>query len=262
MAAYNVASLTQRDAYAAQVHLPGDLLETVLAWAFQALPDEILVGWDANQSRPHVPAVEAHFRGASHRDDLFAGQGHMLTDATFVNQGDSWSVHHVPEEWTDGIFGVSRGPRGGRFLHWMHTHPNAVAIPSGPDAEASSHTMGVDMILGIEFSPEGPLPWFDEVGGERRRLQPGAAARGGDTLAIDATAAGLEARSSAHRGSRRRRWRPGRGRPVLGLAPTGHRIHGLELIAFHRSGLGVNVIFVDDEGLPYGWSDLAATADA
>jgi len=40
---------------------------------------------------------------------------------------------------------------------------------------------------------------------------------------------------------------------VLGIAPTGHSIHGLELIAFHKSGVGVNVVLVDDEGMPYGW---------
>ena len=43
------------------------------------------------------------------------------------------------------------------------------------------------------------------------------------------------------------------GHPVIGKAPTGHSIHGLELIAFHRSGVGVNVIFVDGKGIPYGW---------
>ena len=43
------------------------------------------------------------------------------------------------------------------------------------------------------------------------------------------------------------------GKKVIGIARTGHLIHGLEIIAFHRTGLGINVIFVDDEGYPYGW---------
>jgi hypothetical protein len=42
-------------------------------------------------------------------------------------------------------------------------------------------------------------------------------------------------------------------RPVLGRAKTGHSIHGIELIAFHRSGVGVNILFVDENNLPYGW---------
>ena len=40
-------------------------------------------------------------------------------------------------------------------------------------------------------------------------------------------------------------------RDVLGIAPTGHRIHSLELIAFHKAGLGVNVVFVNDDGIAY-----------
>ena len=68
------------------------------------------------------------------------------------------------------FFAVDRGPRGGRFTHWLHTHPNAVAIPSGADADAAQYTEGIDMILGIQFSPEGIYPWFDDVEGERRPL--------------------------------------------------------------------------------------------
>ena len=64
-----------------------------------------------------------------------------------------------------------RGSRAGRFTHWLHTHPNAPAIPSGPDADAAQETSGIDMILGLRFSPEGPLPWFDDVEGTRRTLK-------------------------------------------------------------------------------------------
>ena len=136
-----------------------------------------------------------------------------------MNRGDSFSVHHIPEEWTDDFFAVDRGPRGGRFTHWLHTHPNAVAIPSGADADAAQYTEGIDMILGIQFSPEGIHPWFDNVEGQRRPL-------------ID------------------------KNKGVIGIASTGHLIHGLEVIAYHRSGVGINVIFVDENNYPYGWENF------
>jgi hypothetical protein len=41
--------------------------------------------------------------------------------------------------------------------------------------------------------------------------------------------------------------------PVLGKAPSGHSIHEIQLIGFHKSGHGVNVVFVDENGWPYGW---------
>ena len=30
------------------------------------------------------------------------------------------------------------------------------------------------------------------------------------------------------------------------------KIHEIRLIAFHKNGLGVNVVLVDEEGYPYG----------
>ena len=38
--------------------------------------------------------------------------------------------------------------------------------------------------------------------------------------------------------------------PVIGRAVTGHLIHGLELIAFHRRGFAVNVVLTDEHGSP------------
>ena len=146
-----------------------------------------------------------------------------------VNRGDSFSVHHVPEEWVDELFANDRGSRGARFTHWMHTHPNCVAIPSAADADAAQYTAGVDMILGIEFSPEGPLPWFEDAEGVRRPLKP-------------------EQQEKKGWGS----WRSRQRRTVLGRASTGHNIHGLELIAFHRTGVGINVLLTDEDGRPYG----------
>ena len=234
MASYNADSLSNKDGYRGLIHMPGSTIEQILHWTLESLPDEILIGLDADNKRPHLAEVDDAFQGTEYEDGKFAGEGYVLGDATIVNRGDSFSVHHVPEEWTDGIFTESRGSRGGRFIHWLHTHPNAVAIPSQQDADAAQYTLGVDMILGIEFSPSGPLPWHEGVEGVRRPLQP------------ENVAPVKEKRGWG-------RWLSRAEKPVLGVAPTGHRIHSLELISFHKSGTGINVIFVDDEGLPYGW---------
>ncbi len=224
-ASYNRASLEKRDSYSAFVVLPVRHLETILNWAFEALPDEILIGFDPLQSMPIEAEIIETCKGMDHRDDLFAGQAFVIGEPHLVNRGDSFSVHHVPEEWVDELFAVDRGSRGARFTHWMHTHPNCVAIPSAADADAAQHTQGVDMILGIEFSPEGPFPWFEDAEGVRRPLKP------------------EDAEPKRGWGS----WRSRQRKTVLGRASTGHSIHGLELIAFHRTGVGINVLFVDDD---------------
>ncbi len=248
-AAYNRSSMSEREGYAGVIHLPVRHLATIIDWAFQSLPDEILVGFDSDSDRPHRTEVDAEYEGDMLRGGLFQGEGLVLGEPHLVNRGDSFSVHHVPEEWVDDLFAVDRGSRGGRFTHWLHTHPNAVAIPSEADADAAQYTDGVDMILGIEFSPEGVLPWFDDAEGVRRRLEPES---GGESDSAP------EFAEEAMRGrGRRRGWGSGRTRwrdqrSVLGRAPTGHSIHGLELIAFHSSGVGINVILVDDDGWPVG----------
>ena len=219
MIEYNSESLIHKESYAGVLHIPGKLFSKLLNWTFQSLPDEILIGIDIDSKKPHKEEVDLLFMGSEHVKNLFAGQGYVIGEAEIVNRGDSYSVHHLPEEWTDGIFETTRGVRGGRFIHWLHTHPNAPALPSRPDAEASQETLGVDMILGVRFSPEGPLPWIENLNdideNTRRKLS--------------------------------------QGKKVIGIARTGHLIHGLEIIAFHRTGLGINVIFVDNEGYPYGW---------
>tara|TARA_Y100000766_G_scaffold281720_1_gene293704 strand:+ start:604 stop:1311 length:708 start_codon:yes stop_codon:yes gene_type:complete len=223
-ASYNKHSLESKDDYAAILLMPVDTLSEIIEWTFRSLPDEILVGIDPDISRPHPDGVNKRFTGSEFQSGLFAGQGYVLGEPHLVNRGDSFSVHHVPEEWIDGIFTEDRGSRGGRFTHWIHSHPNAVAVPSEADADAAQWTEGCDMILGVRFSPEGLLPWFDEVGGTRRRLSPGSnsvkSEKGKDSL------------------------------PVIGRAVTGHLIHGLEVIAFHRTGLGINLIITDSEGIP------------
>jgi hypothetical protein len=254
MSAYNSDSLANKDGYRGLIQMPGEILEQILHWSLESLPDEILIGLDADNNRPHQIEVDEMFEGVDHENGLFAGEGYVLGDATIVNRGDSFSVHHVPEEWTDGIFSESRGPRGGRFVHWLHTHPNAVAVPSEPDADAAQYTLGVDMILGIEFSPSGPFGWYDDVDGVRRKLQPEK--QGGDSgVKSGGSNKGKNAGPSSAKREKRGwgRWRSAPEKPILGIAPTGHKIHGLELISFHRSGTGINVIFVDDDGLPHGW---------
>ena len=209
---YNSQSLANRDAYAAVLLMPIQNLATILDWTFQSLPDEILVGMEPDHHLENPKEVVERYAGADQENGLFAGQGYLLGEPHLVNRGDSFEVHHVPEEWMDGLFSTDRGSRGSRFTHWLHTHPNAPAIPSGADADAAQWTEGADMILGIRFSPEGYLPWFDDVDGVRRPLRD-----------LDDSGA-------------------------LGRAKTGHLIHGLDLICFHRTGLGVNLVITDAGG--------------
>ncbi|MDP6235666.1 MAG: hypothetical protein QF364_07485 [Candidatus Poseidoniaceae archaeon] len=237
MVTYNQESYASKDAYTAQIHLPGHLFEKLVWWALQALPDEILVGMDINSEAPHNQEVELKFRGSEHTEGLFQGQGFIIGEAHIVNRGDSYSVHHLPEDWTDDMFSTSRGSRAGRFTHWLHTHPNAPAIPSHADADAAQETSGVDMILGLRFSPEGPLPWFDDVEGVRRRV--GSKAEPVKTK------------------RKRRSFFARQELKTLGVAPSGHKIHEIQLIAFRKNGLGINVIMVDQNGYPYGWENLS-----
>lgn len=237
MTSYNEDSLDKKEQYSAQVHLRGHLFEQMVWWGLQSLPDEILVGLDVDSNCANRIDVEAKYRSFSHRSNLFQGQGYIITEAHIVNRGDSYSVHHLPEEWTDGLFSSDRGSRAGRFTHWLHTHPNAAAIPSNADADAAQETNGVDLILGLRFSPEGPLPWFDAVEGQTRVM---------GKSSTDATA-----KQSKKPSKRRRSFFARNNLPVLGVAPSGHKIHELQLIAFHKSGVGINVIFVDDDGIAY-----------
>ena len=216
---YNKQSLENKDGYPAFILMPITTLEKIINWTFQSLPDEILVGMDPNPEIKNPKKIEDLYRGVNFQNKLFAGQGYILGEPHLVNRGDAFSVHHVPEEWNDGIFGEERGVRGGRFTTWLHTHPNAPAIPSMADADAAQWTEGCDMILGVRFSPEGIFPWFDDIEGTRRKLTPQEIDQKKDAL-----------------------------KPYIGTAITGHRIHELELISFHKRGFGINIILTDDEG--------------
>ena len=214
-AEYNKASLEARDNYPAHVLMPVETLAAIIDWSFRSLPDEILVGIDADSANPNPKDVDEAFGGS--QTGMFAGQGYLMGQPHLINRGDSYSVHHVPEEWTDGVFSEERGSR---FCHYIHSHPNCVAIPSEADAESAQWTEGCEMILGLRYTPEGTLPWLEDVEGVRRTLTP------------EEEAGQL---------------------PVIGRAVTGHIIHGLEVISFHRTGFGVNLVLTDSEGRPVGW---------
>ena len=235
MGSYNLESYDSRNSYAAQLHMPGEIFQDLVWWALKSLPDEILVGLDIDFNQQQNQQVDELFSSTQQVEGLFQGQGYLINEAHIVNRGDSYSVHHLPEDWTDDIFAPSRGARAGRFTHWLHTHPNAPAIPSGADADAAQETPGVDLILGLRFSPSGPLPWFDDVEGKRRIL--GAEAKPKQVNRRN----GIWQQSDL---------------PVVGVAPSGHLIHEVQLIAFHKTGLGVNVIFTDENNLPYGWHSI------
>ena len=103
MVTYNRESFQSRESYTAQIHLPGRLFEELVWWALQALPDEILVGMDIDAAAPHLPEVETMFKSSEHTEGLFQGQGFIIGEAHIVNRGNSYSVHHLPEDWTDDI---------------------------------------------------------------------------------------------------------------------------------------------------------------
>ena len=235
MGSYNLESYDSRNSYAAQLHMPGEIFQNLVWWALKSLPDEILVGLDIDFNQQQNQQVDELFSSTQQVEGLFQGQGYLINEAHIVNRGDSYSVHHLPEDWTDDIFAPSRGARAGRFTHWLHTHPNAPAIPSGADADAAQETPGVDLILGLRFSPSGPLPWFDDVEGKRRILGTEAKQKQVNRQT------GIWQQSDL---------------PVVGVAPSGHLIHEVQLIAFHKTGLGVNVIFTDENNLPYGWQSI------
>ena len=68
MTNYNHASLEKKEAYVASIHMPGKILAELVSWCFQSLPDEILVGIDVDNNKPHNSDVEELFRGHDHRD--------------------------------------------------------------------------------------------------------------------------------------------------------------------------------------------------
>ncbi len=218
-ASYNRDSHEQRARYSTHLLIPIETMRTVITWSMESIPDEVLIGFDPDTDRPNPKYVEDEF-GPS--QSTFSGHGYLLGKPHIVNVGDSFSVHHVPEEWTDGFLSEERGARGSRFASFLHSHPNAYAHPSQADAEAADWTEGVEMILGVRFSPAPMgLEWFDHEDGHRRGLSP----EGSEDL------------------------------PVLARV-AGRKVHGFELIGYLRNGEGVNLLITDESGAPIGL-DLA-----
>ena len=213
--AYNLDSYEQRERYSTHLLIPIETMRTVIRWSMESIPDEVLIGFDPDPERPNPEMVEDVFGPAQ---TTFSGYGYLLGTPHIVNVGDSYSVHHVPEEWTDGVFSEERGARGSRFASFLHSHPNAYAHPSEADAEAADWTEGVEMILGVRFSPAPlGLEWYDEEESHRRDLNP------------------------EHVGEM----------PVLARV-AGRKVHGFELIGYLRNGEGVNLLITDAEGVPIG----------
>jgi len=213
--AYNLDSYEQRERYSTHLLIPIETMRTVIRWSMESIPDEVLIGFDPDPERPNPEGVEEVF-GPS--QSTFSGYGFLLGTPHIVNVGDSYSVHHVPEEWTDGVFSEERGARGSRFASFLHSHPNAYASPSEADAEAADWTEGVEMILGVRFSPAPlGLEWYDEGESHRRDLSP----ENEDEL------------------------------PVLARV-AGRKVHGFELIGYLRNGEGVNILITEDNGTPIG----------
>ena len=213
--AYNLDSYEQRERYSTHLLIPIETMRTVIRWSMESIPDEVLIGFDPDTNRANPDQVEEVFGPAQ---SSFSGYGYLLGAPHIVNVGDSYSVHHVPEEWTDGVFSEERGARGSRFASFLHSHPNAYAHPSEADAEAADWTEGVEMILGVRFSPAPlGLEWYDEEESHRRDLNP----ENGDGL------------------------------PVLARV-AGRKIHGFELIGYLRNGEGVNILITEDDGSPIG----------
>ena len=213
--AYNLDSYEQRERYSTYLLIPIETMRTVIRWSMESIPDEVLIGFDPDPERPNPEMVEDVFGPAQ---TTLSGYGYLLGTPHIVNVGDSYSVHHVPEEWTDGVFSEERGARGSRFASFLHSHPNAYAHPSEADAEAADWTEGVEMILGVRFSPAPlGLEWYDEEESHRRDLNP------------------------EHVGEM----------PVLARV-AGRKVHGFELIGYLRNGEGVNLLITDAEGMPIG----------
>ncbi len=212
---YNTDSWKKRRNYVAHLLIPIETLSKIVNWSFSCLPDEILVGIDPDFSIRHPKIVDEKFK--PFKTDLFAGQGFLLGEPHLINRGDSFSVHQIPEDWTDDFFADERGIRGSRFCHYIHSHPNCAALPSKGDEEASQETEGCEMILGLNFSPKIIESWSDEDLDKRRKLD-----------YVDNQI------------------------PIIDISSGGHKIHNMEIIAYHRSGLAINLLITDKLGNPIG----------
>ncbi len=214
--AYNRESYEQRERYGCHICIPVETIRTVIRWSMESIPDEVLIGFDPDPSRPNPEAVEKVFGPPT---SSFSGSGYLLGEPHLCNVGDSFSVEMIPEEWVDGVFSEERGSRGSSFSSYLHSHPNAMAGPSQADAEAARDwAQGVEFILGVMIQdPPVGLEWYEQEGVHRRRL-------------------GLDPEGDL---------------PVLARV-GGRKILGFELVGYIRSGLGCNILITDEDGSPIG----------
>jgi len=82
-AAYNRISLGSKDSYPSHVLMPIGTLASLIEWSFRSLPDEILVGIDADHSKPNPKSVEEAFGGQ--KEGLFGLRVHRLTKKHTLN---------------------------------------------------------------------------------------------------------------------------------------------------------------------------------
>ena len=88
MIEYNSISLEKKESYSSLIQMPGIIFEKLIKWALENLPDEILVGFDPNWDRPHLPEVDEIFLFQKNRKQLFAGEGYIIGEPNLVNRGD------------------------------------------------------------------------------------------------------------------------------------------------------------------------------
>lgn len=142
---FNGWSLEHRDDFASQAFLDLETLRRIIRWGLDRLPNEILVGIDYGDREVPPETLEAT-RSANQKQGLFGGFGRIMDAPELVNEGSEESVQHVPSEWL-----IHRKRAWDNFLH---THPNAPAMPSRADANAVQSSYGIDMILGLWFKGE------------------------------------------------------------------------------------------------------------
>ena len=158
---YNLQSLEQRDSYAGVVFIPVETLSQVLDWSFQSLPDEILVGLDIDTSKAFDRELISKYTGSMFEPSLFAGQGMFVGEPHLVNRGDSYEVHHVPEEWVDGLFSENSLLREGRYISQGSPCPFSILVPwcrtlgGEPDPEDHVDPVRVLRCFSIGFAWDG-----------------------------------------------------------------------------------------------------------
>ena len=122
--AYNRDSYEQRDRYASHLLIPGDDTDGhPMEHGVDTGRGPDRVRPEPRASQPRTGGVQllgacwaSHTVGHSvhHAGEVLGLRVSVLGEPHIVNVGDSYSVHHVPEEWTDGGVLGGEGARGSR----------------------------------------------------------------------------------------------------------------------------------------------------